>query len=89
LSKRLVRRLQRLVVYYRAGGSLDYVLAQARNILLNHFEQLIQYTFRSHVKRDLHRRKGLKELGFADIQALRSEVENKLEDFRKILLDVA
>jgi len=61
---------------------------QARTILNDHFDQVLKYTFRSHVKRDLHRRKGVKDLGFGDVQELRLEVDRKLEDFKKILDDV-
>lgn len=88
LVNRLNKRLQRLVIYYRAGGSIDYVMAQAKGILEEYFTQLIAYTRRSHVQRDLHRRKNIKDLGYAETQELRADIENKLEDFKGILLDV-
>ena len=92
LAKRLARRLNRLVIYVRAHGASEaakgYALMQAHAILDEYFTQLIAYTFKSHVKRDLHKRKGLKELGYGDVQVLRNEVNRKLADFRKILNDV-
>jgi len=93
MAKRLARRLHRLVIYVRANrgrkGTKEYALMQARTILNEHFEKLLDYTYRSHVKRDLHKRKGVKQLGYGDIQQLRLAVETKLEDFRKILNDIA
>ena len=92
MAKRLTRRLNRLVVFVRASngryGAKQYALMQARTILEEYFEKLLSFTFRTHVKRDLHKRKGLKQLGYGDTQLLRREINRKLADFRKILNDV-
>lgn len=92
MSERLARRLNRLVVWVRASrgnrGRHRYALMQAHAILNEYFEQLVAFTFNMHVKRDLHRRKDVKELSYADMQTLRLEVDRKLEDFKQILADV-
>jgi len=92
MAKRLARRLHRLVVYVRANrgrvSAKEYALMQARTILNEHFEKLLDYTYRSHVKRDLYKRKGVKQLRCGDVQTLRLAVDEKVEDFRKILNDI-
>lgn len=92
MSERLARRLNRLVVWVRSAhgnrGRHRFALMQAHQILEEYFVELIAFTYRVHVKRDLHRRKGVVDLSYADTQMLRLEVDRKLEEFKRILDDV-
>lgn len=92
MSNRLAMRLNRLVIWVRASqgnrGRHRYALMQAHAILEEYFTQLIAFTYRTHVKRDLHKRKGVKDLDYADTQKLRLIVDEKLEEFKNIIYEI-
>jgi len=82
----------RLIRYVRGSrdkvGARQVALAKAQNILDEAFTQIVDWTYRLNVRRDLHKRSP-KQLGFADTQALRAEIRRKTIDFKKILADLA
>jgi len=90
IAQRLDKRLKRLLIYVQTSkakhAATVWAEAQAYTILNEANQQILDWTRRLTVRRDLHKRNPYK-LDFQDEQSLKLAFHKKFNDFKQILKD--